>query len=250
MRTYEFSYKLSSNLPSHTFNHLDEGYALDWNQTNKKLLSADNKGHIHVWDINNSGWQVNQTPYLGHTSSVEDIHWQPQSEFTFCSVSSDKSMNIFDTRNGFSPVIKIPDAHENDINVMSWSHVNTNLIVTGGDDCATKIWDCRTLQNQDQKTSIAAVKFHSKPITSIDWHPTQDGVFVAAGEDDKVTIWDFGVETESVDKDLGSEIPQQLLFIHAGHQQYKEVRWDRQKPGVLRGVFFGVSTCIYFINNL
>jgi len=218
--------------PAQTFKHLDEGYALNWNQNNKKLLSADNRGQIHVWETNDTNWTINQTPYLGHTASVEDINWQPKSDFTFCSVSSDRSIQVFDTRHGYKPVVSVPDAHDNDINVMSWSSVDTNFIVTGGDDCAIKLWDTRNIQKGDKK-HFAAVKHHSKPITSIEWHPTEDGVFAASGEDDQVTIWDFGVETEAVDKDLGADIPQQLLFIHAGHQNYKEVRWDHQKPGVL-----------------
>lgn len=222
----------------YTFNHLDEGYALDWNRNNKKLLSADNKGQIHVWDVAETKWKPNQTPYLGHNGSVEDIHWQPQSDSTFVSVSSDKSIQVFDTRSGYSPIVSCFNAHEKDINVMSWSSANTNLITTGGDDCAVKIWDCRTLEKNREKTdAIFSVKFHSKPITSIDFHPSEDGVLVTSGEDDQVCIWDCALEAEEVDKDLGAEgVPQQLLFIHAGHKEYKEVRWDRQKEGVLREI--------------
>jgi len=221
--------------PIQSFNHMEEGYALDWNQQNSNLLSADNKGQIHVWDQLESSWKPNQTPYLGHTSSVEDICWQPKSLHTFCSVSSDRSIQVFDTRNGYKPVLSVFNAHSKDINVMSWSHVNDNFITTGGDDCAIKIWDSRILQStQASDSHVAAVKFHSKPITSIDFHPIEDGVICASGEDDMVTIWDFGVERQGVDNSLGDqEIPQQLLFIHAGHENYKEVRWDRQKNGIL-----------------
>ena len=80
------------------------------------------------------------------------------------------------------------------------------------------------------------MKHHTKPITSVEWHPTEDGVFAASGEDDQVTIWDFGVEESpehQIEGNNGEKIPQQLLFIHAGHKEYKEVHWDSEKPGNL-----------------
>ena len=99
------------------------------------------------------------------------------------------------------------------------------------------MWDTRKIQSSGGAAEpLASLKHHTKPITSIEWHPTEDGVFAASGEDHQVTIWDFGVETagDGTDEDLGdNNVPQQLLFIHAGHQHYKEVHWDKEKPGTI-----------------
>merc|ERR1712226_14718 len=123
---------------------------------------------------------------------------------------------------------------------MSWCKVDTNFILTGGDDCCIKMWDTRKVQASNGAAApLASVKHHTKPITSIEWHPTEDGVFAASGEDHQVTLWDFGLEThaDGVDEQLGEyKIPQQLLFIHAGHKDYKEVHWDSEKPGTGRGL--------------
>jgi ribosome assembly protein RRB1 len=43
---------------------------------------------------------------------------------------------------------------------------------------------------------VAHFTWHSAPITSIEWHPTEDSVFAASGSDDQVTLWDLSVEQD------------------------------------------------------
>lgn len=53
-----------------------------------------------------------------------------------------------------------------------------------------------------------------------------------------MTLWDLAVEQdademkEEVDPS-GREVPQQLLFIHQGQSEIKEVHWHPQIPGAL-----------------
>lgn len=223
--------------PVHVFSgHREEGYALSFSES-ASLLSGDCKGAIHYWKPSETGFVVDQIPFTDHTDSVEDLHFQPSSDFTFCSVSVDRSIRVWDVRQGHNSMLSVQNAHNNDINVMSWCPVDTNFLLTGGDDGIIKMWDTRKIQSSGGAAEpLASLKHHTKPITSIEWHPTEDGVFAASGEDHQVTIWDFGVETagDGTDEDLGdNNVPQQLLFIHAGHQHYKEVHWDKEKPGTI-----------------
>ena len=73
---------------------------------------------------------------------------------------------------------------------------------------------------------------HSAPITSVEWHPTDSSVFAASGSDDQVTLWDLSVERDDSDQD-NLEIPPQLLFIHQGQHDIKELHWHPQIPGVI-----------------
>ncbi len=101
------------------------------------------------------------------------------------------------------------------------------------------------------------MKFHSKPITSVEWNSVDSTVFAASSEDNKLTIWDLAVEkddnelnnnvnqNENLNKidsdtnkkmeqdDFYKDLPSQLLFIHEGQKEMKELHWHKQIPGVI-----------------
>jgi ribosome assembly protein RRB1 len=156
-------------------------------------------------------------------------------------------------------------AHEADVNVISWnaSEVAPFLMASGSDDGSFKIWDlrefdayvatdillCRAHPNRVQRLCVvyrdrpvAHFKYHSMPITSVEWHPKDENTLVVASEDDQVTLWDLSVE-EDVDavaaagaggaKGDDPGLPSQLLFIHMGQKHVKEAHFHPQLSDVI-----------------
>jgi len=87
---------------------------------------------------------------------------------------------------------------------------------------------------------VAFFTWHHAPITSIEWHPTEYSIFAASGSDDQITLWDLGVEDDdemgggmNETTSTGQEVPAQLLFVHQGQQDIKEVHWHPQIPGAV-----------------
>lgn len=215
--------------------HQVEGYAMDWSQTVPgRLATGSCNKNIHIWQPNEGGtWHVDQRPLNAHTDSVEDIQWSPNERNVFASCSVDKTVRIWDANlvGAKANMMTVKDAHDADVNVISWNG-NDPFIVSGGDDGVIKVWDLRQLKNN---TPVATFKHHSAPITSVEWHPTDSSVFAASGSDNQITIWDLAVErddTENVDPNL-KDIPPQLLFIHMGQTDIKEVHWHKKMPGVI-----------------
>ncbi|XP_054849465.1 glutamate-rich WD repeat-containing protein 1 [Eublepharis macularius] len=216
--------------------HMTEGFAMDWSPKKPgTLLTGDCNKNIHLWTPKEDGsWIVDQRPFTAHTSSVEDLQWSPNEATVFASCSADASIRIWDIRAapGQACMLTTSQAHDADVNVISWNQ-NEPFIVSGGDDGALKIWDLRQFQ---KGLPVATFKQHTAPITSVEWHPTDSGVFAASGADHQVTQWDLAVERDDAEEEKDpalAAIPPQLLFVHQGENEIKELHWHPQCPGTV-----------------
>ncbi|XP_076301169.1 WD repeat-containing protein 1 l(2)09851 isoform X2 [Lasioglossum baleicum] len=233
----------SDTKPLFTFKgHLSEGYGLDWCPTELgTLATGDCNGNIHIWRIDhNNGsatWHVDQRPYNSHAPhSVEDLQWSPNERHVLASCSVDKSIKIWDTRVGPQSACMLTAAgiHTEDINVLSWNRKENQFLVSGGDDGLICVWDLRQFGSSTHP--LAMFKQHTAPVTTIEWHPQEPTVFASGGADDQIAQWDLSVEADQMEESESSELnnlPPQLLFIHQGQTDIKELHWHPQCPGVI-----------------
>ncbi|KAJ5674515.1 Ribosome assembly protein rrb1 [Penicillium maclennaniae] len=217
------------------------GYALDWSplQPLGKLLTGDNDGLIYATTrTEGGGWVTDNRPFTGHQSSVEELQWSPNEKNVFASASSDGSVKVWDVRSkSRKPAVDVMIS-KTDVNVMSWAKQTFHLLATGADDGQWAVWDLRHWKpnnaGQISASPVASFDFHKEPITSIEWHPTDDSVVAVGSADNTVTLWDLAVELDDEEsRQAGmADIPPQLLFVHY-MESVKEVHWHNQMPGAL-----------------
>ena len=110
--------------------------------------------------------------------------------------------------------------------------------MSGGDDGYMKVWDLRVLS---RGKPVAVFKHHKGPVTSVEWHHSDATVLASSGADDQIALWDLALEKdteETTESDSGTDaslkdLPPQLLFIHQGLQDIKELHWHKQIPGLI-----------------
>jgi ribosome assembly protein RRB1 len=184
--------------PVYTYTgHPEEGFAMAWSSVKAgRMATGDCSSRLHVWDVvtNTTTWSVNASPYIGHTSSVEDIQWSNTEENVFASCSSDCSVKIFDVRRNSNSMLSIEDAHTQDVNVISWNPIVGFLLASGSDDGGFKIWDLRKFQKE---SPVAHFQFHRAPITSIEWSGSEDSVLATSSSDHTCIVWDMSLEVSN-----------------------------------------------------
>ncbi|GBG66310.1 hypothetical protein CBR_g58801 [Chara braunii] len=222
--------------------HAEEGFALDWSPvTAGRLVSGDNKKGIHLWEPSVGGkWTIERSPYRGHVGSVEDLQWSPTEADVFASCSADQTMRIWDTRSRDASALTVK-AHAADINVISWNRLASCMLASGCDDGSFRIWD---LRNFKEDSFVAHFNYHSGPITSIEWSCEDSSMIACTSADNVLTIWDLSLERDPEEEEEFTrgdtslaappeDLPSQLLFVHQGQKDLKEVHWHPQIPGLL-----------------
>ncbi|RXW22574.1 hypothetical protein EST38_g3289 [Candolleomyces aberdarensis] len=224
-----------------------EGFAMDWaasGPSSLRLLTGDIHSKIYLTTSTPSGFKPLSQPFTSHTSSVEDIQWSPSEPTVFASCSADRTVQVWDVRSkGRKSVAGIAPAHESDVNVISWNRLTSYLLLSGGDEGGIKVWDLRNVKKAGtsgpEPTPVASFTWHSGPITSVEWHPSEDSIFAASGADNQITLWDLAVEQDADEAGMedvpegGKDIPSQLLFQHLGQKDVKELHWHPQIPGTV-----------------
>ena len=224
--------------------HQSEGFAMNWNPTTPGVLATgDCTKNIHVWkpSSDSASWSVNPRPLVGHTGSVEDVLWSPNEASVLASCSVDKTIRIWDIRAKpeSANMLTANNTHDSDVNVIDWNR-NEPFLASGGDDGFLKVWDLRVF---DKGEPVAVFKHHSAPVTSVEWHPKDFTVLASSGEDSQIALWDLAIERDPEEKKQNGsgnsdsedlkDVPPQLLFIHQGMEDVKEVHWHPQISGLL-----------------
>ncbi|CAN1275258.1 Protein HEAT STRESS TOLERANT DWD 1 [Linum perenne] len=227
--------------------HKDEGYAMDWSPcVAGRMVTGDCRNFIHLWEpTSGSSWNVDPTPFVGHIASVEDLQWSPIEECYFASCSVDGTIAIWDTRLGKSPAMRFK-AHDADVNVISWNRLASMMLASGSDNGAFSIHDLRALQTDSSGVTsvVAHFSYHKHPITSIEWSSHESSTLSVSSADNQLTIWDLTLEKDEEEEaefraetkeevNAPSDLPPQLLFVHQGQKDLKELHWHAQIPGMI-----------------
>jgi len=217
--------------------HTSEGFALDWCKTETGVLaSGDCTKNIHVWKPTEGGqWSVSEQPYVSHTQSVEDIRWSPNEKNVMASCSVDKCIKVWDVRAPPDKACMLTkhNAHLSDVNVIDWNK-SEPFILSGGDDGAVKVWDLRGFGPSSEP--VANFQHHKGAVTGLEWHQEDSTVFASSGSDDQIALWDLALERDSEESqvdDFTNQLPPQLLFVHQGLQDCKELHWHSKVPGLI-----------------
>ncbi|KAH8043566.1 hypothetical protein JL721_13101 [Aureococcus anophagefferens] len=185
------------------------GYALQWSPLEpSRLACGGDDGGVAVLDAALDGAAPRRRQRWACPGAVEDVAFSPTEPTVLmaCGAAS-AALRVFDARHGDRPMLALDGAHgADDVNAMSWNGAVAYLVATGGDDGVARVWDLRAF-GKDAKP-VGLFDYHKGGhVCSVAWDPHDDGAS------------EFGV-------------PPQLMFVHQGLRDPKEVKYHPQIPGL------------------
>lgn len=241
----------TKNVHVKSFKKKDEGFALDWSNFNEGVFASggyDNEVEIYIpvdeFCSDYTGGENNKfnfrTKFKAHKNGVEDICFSPSNANILATSGNDKAIRIWDLRlnNENNKISQVENAHDGDVNCIAWKlSTGVEMIASGSDDSVVKLWDPRKMS--DPKQYLARIDFHKEPITALSWDPISPCQLAVTSEDNRLTIWDFSVEPDNdkinkiKDNNTKKEIPDQLVFLHQGQSNLKDVKFHPYFDSVL-----------------
>lgn len=211
--------------------HTEEGFAMAWDpHVTGRFVSGDCAGEIVLWNPVDGGWETERLGF--HEGSVEDLAFKIKGDgagHTLASSGVDGTIRIWnlDTKECVKVLEK---AHDSDVNVISWNPIVGDLLLSGDDDGCFKVWNPRAIDKP-----MATFHWHQAAITSVAWHPTDETMLAVSSADHSVSIWDMSVEDDHEEEipEGAEHFPAQLLFLHQGQKDIKEITWHPQLPSVI-----------------
>eukprot|EP00898_Chlorokybus_atmophyticus_P002357 jgi/Chlat1/3121/Chrsp21S03352 len=147
--------------------HKKAVHSLSWNCAGRKLASAGADNNVRVWNVEYQGHhnRDSEAELRGHTSSIQQVVWDPRSTDHLATASGDHTVRLWDTRSGKSTASVNTNA--DNLN-LTWSP-DANLIAVGTEEDALILIDAR------KGRQLKTIKY-SFEINEFEW--TRSGDFL------------------------------------------------------------------------
>ena len=114
------------------------------------------------------------------------------------------------------------------------------MLASGADDGSFRIWDLRQFASG---AFVATFSYHTAAVVSIEWSLFDSSTLATASADHQTAVWDLAVERDAEEEAAAmtdaqnalppAELPPQLMFVHQGQRDVKELHWHPQVPGLV-----------------
>uniref|UniRef100_A0A6G1SN46 Glutamate-rich WD repeat-containing protein 1 n=1 Tax=Aceria tosichella TaxID=561515 RepID=A0A6G1SN46_9ACAR len=223
------------------------------------LASCSVDKSIRIWDLRQQATSRCVVNVLdSHKSDVNVIDWNTKSKNLIVSGGDDGVVKVWDLRylkrEGTAPFpVAQFDYHKKPITSVEWNpHDDTVMAVSSEDDRLT-LWDLAVEKDEEQEQADEMEVDDGKKKSESDESSSSssDEEDEEDDDDDDMDDDDQQEDEESkVNEDEGVEygdldlkkIPEQMLFLHQGQVEIKELHWHPQMNGLL------LSTALNGIN--
>lgn len=225
--------------------HEDSVEDIKWSpQDSDVLASCSVDKSVRIWDLREAALsRCTMKIIKSHQSDVNVIDWNKRSKNLIVSGGDDGVVKVWDIRfikrtEEESPPVAQFDYHKKPITSVEWDPNDDTVISVASEDDKLTLWDLAVEKDDEEE--------EAKPM-EVDDGSKSSSSSSDEEEDDEDEEGDNGKEEEAEDGveygDLDfKKIPEQMLFLHQGQSEIKELHWHPQLNGLI------ISTALNGLN--
>ncbi|XP_071398195.1 methylosome protein WDR77 [Centroberyx affinis] len=146
-------------------------------------------------------------------AGVADVKWVSEKGVLVASDSG--ALELWELAEDERLLVNRFTKHEHDHIVTSVSPVaGASSAITGSMDCRIKVWDL------SQEAVVSTYNAHTKPVTCVASHPTDESLFISCGQDGRLLMWDKRKPTKPASR-LDVEFPSSCPTTVAWHPHHR-----------------------------
>ena len=201
-----------------------QAQAITWSPDGKFIASTSGllSETVHIWDTSTGHSSPIHATYAGHTESIQDLAWSPDSHDShdsqlIASSSLDETVQLWKALTGDNVLTYRGNSLQ--AQAITWSPDGKFIASTSGLLSDTvHIWDTSTGHSSPKHATYAG---HAESIQALAWSP--DGKFIASASDDAtVQVWNASTG--------------RTIFTYRGHRLgVKTVAWSPDGKRITSG---------------
>lgn len=186
-----------------------------WTPTGR-LLAAGEDGKIYVFDVDSRSIHL-VLMIKCHEAGVNSLASNPFAPDMVATVSSDKTVALWDLRTPDEGPLHVFCGHEGNVTSVKWSPHDDGIFATSGEDRRVIIWDIRRIgleqTQEDAEDGAPELLFmhggHTSTVTDFAWHPDIPWLLGSVADDNVCQIW--MPSARASDREKRPKVPPYLL---------------------------------------
>jgi histone-binding protein RBBP4 len=183
-----------------------------------------------------------QMQLVGHTQEGYGLSWNPKQEGTLASASNDKTVRIWNIRDGFTkrnannyPSERTLKHHSAPVNDVDFHPKDPNILASVSDDRTLQIVDLR------EKKPPMKLEAHTDAVNCVAWHydSSYHHVILTGSADNSIGLWDYRRGQKG-----------KLHSFETHKDAVIKVEWNPHCPSMFASASYDRHICIWDLSRI
>lgn len=189
---------------------------VQWHKLHDALFgSVSDDKHVMIWDLRTNTTSKPRHKFQAHAAEVNSLAFNPYSEFTLATASSDTTVALWDLRN-LKVKLHSFESHTDEVMMIQWHPQVESVIGSIASDRRLHVWDLSKIGEEqsaeDAEDGPPELLFvhggHTQKVSDFSWNPNVAWAVASVSEDNILQVWKMA---QNIYNDEEVDIPESEL---------------------------------------